>query len=109
MAWKPHNQNGRHLERGLRLNELKILWRFQVQTHKMVMVNQPDIVKCYTNIKKMEQEMLKKYRGLKEELEEMRGVKATVVAVGIGALSAVTPKLGEWLLLILGTTSEMSV
>lgn len=39
----------------------------------------------------------------------MRDVKATVVAVGIGALSAVTPKLGEWLLQIPGTTSEISV
>lgn len=66
--WKPHDQNGRHLQRGLRLNELKILWCFQVQTDKMVMINQPDIVvvdkqeiKGYTNIKKKEQEKHKKY------------------------------------------------
>lgn len=39
----------------------------------------------------------------------MCDVKATVLAVGIGALSAVTPNLGEWLLHILGTTSEISV
>ncbi|KAL4000544.1 hypothetical protein ACER0C_008315 [Sarotherodon galilaeus] len=36
-------------------------------------------------------------------------VKITVVPVVIGALGAVTPKLGEWLQQIPGTTSEISV
>uniref|UniRef100_A0A3P9CNU3 GOLD domain-containing protein n=1 Tax=Maylandia zebra TaxID=106582 RepID=A0A3P9CNU3_9CICH len=35
-------------------------------------------------------------------------VKVTVVPVVIGALGAVTPKLGEWLQQIPGTTSEIS-
>ena len=36
-------------------------------------------------------------------------LKAAVVPVVIGALMAVTPKLGQWLQLIPGTTSEISV
>ena len=39
----------------------------------------------------------------------MWGVKATVMPVVIGALGAVTHKLGEWLQQIPGTTSEVSV
>ena len=52
---------------------------------------------------------MEKYQGLREELERMWGVKATVVPVVIGALGAVTHKLGEWLQQIPGTTSEVSV
>ncbi len=58
-----------------------------------------------SNIRKKEHEKLKKYQGL----EKMWGVKATVVPVSIRALKAVTPKLGEWLQQIPGTTSEISV
>lgn len=47
----------------------------------------------------------KKNQGLKEELEMIREVKATVVSVVIGALGAVTHSLGELLQQILGTTS----
>ena len=39
----------------------------------------------------------------------MWGVKAKVIPVVIGALGAVTPKLGEWLQQIPGRTSEISV
>ena len=39
----------------------------------------------------------------------MWGVKASVVPVVIGALKAVTPKLGEWLQQMPGITSEISV
>ncbi|CAI5656802.1 unnamed protein product [Oreochromis niloticus] len=56
-----------------------------------------------------EHEKLEKYQGLREELERMWRVKVTVVPVVIGALGAVTPKLGEWLQQIPGTTSEISV
>ena len=35
--------------------------------------------------------------------------KASVVPVVVGALGAVTPKLGEWLQQIPGTTTEASV
>jgi len=45
----------------------------------------------------------------KEELEKMWSVKAAVVPVVIGTLGTVTPKLGEWLQQIPGTTSEVSV
>ena len=102
-----------------------MLWDFQIQTDKLVMANQPDIVLINkqqkkavvidvaipsdSNIRKKEHEKLKKYQGLKEELEKMWGVKATVVPVVIGALGAVTHKLGEWLQQIPGTTSEVSV
>ncbi|KAF7643082.1 hypothetical protein LDENG_00244990 [Lucifuga dentata] len=58
------------------------------------------------NIRKKEHEKLEKYQGLQEELDRMWKVKSTVV---IGALGAVTPKLGEWLQQIPGTTSEISV
>ena len=61
-----------------------------------------------SNIKKKEHEKIEKYQGLKEELERMWGVKATVVPVVIGALGAVTYKLGEWLQQIPGTTPEIS-
>lgn len=47
------------LRRGLRLTVLKLLWRFQTQTDKMVMVNQPEIVvwdkqeiKGYMNVRR---------------------------------------------------------
>ncbi|XP_055359974.1 uncharacterized protein LOC129603341 [Betta splendens] len=91
----------------------KILWDFQIQTDRMVIVNQPDIVvvdkeqrkavvvdvaiPSNGNIRKKEHEKLEKYQGLREELEKAWKVKATVVPVVIGALGAVTPKLEEWL------------
>ncbi|XP_076744288.1 uncharacterized protein LOC143420307 [Maylandia zebra] len=103
----------------------KILWDFQIQTDKMVVANQPDIVVVDkqkktavvidvavpndSNIRKKEHEKLEKYQGLREELERMWRVKVTVVPVVIGALGAVTPKLGEWLQQIPGITSEISV
>uniref|UniRef100_A0A669EZW7 Reverse transcriptase domain-containing protein n=1 Tax=Oreochromis niloticus TaxID=8128 RepID=A0A669EZW7_ORENI len=103
----------------------KILWDFQMQTDKMVVANQPDIVVVDkqkktavvidvavpndSNIRKKEHEKLEKYQGLREELERMWRIKVTVVPVVIGALGAVTPKLGEWLQQIPGTTSEISV
>lgn len=47
-----------------------------------------------SNIWKEEHKKLEKYKGPKEELEEMWMMKATVV---IWALGAVTPKLHGWL------------
>ncbi len=80
----------------------KILWDFQIQTDKMVVANQPDIVVVDkqwkkavvidvamlsdSNIRKKEHQKLEKYQGLMEELERMWGVKAAVVPVVIGAL-----------------------
>ncbi|XP_054913489.1 uncharacterized protein LOC129377515 [Poeciliopsis prolifica] len=103
----------------------KILWDFQIQTDKMVMANQPDIVvvdkhqrkavvvdvaiPSDCNIRKKEHEKLEKYQGLREELERAWKVKTTVVPVVIGALGAVTPKLEQWLQQIPGTTSDISV
>ncbi|KAF7643158.1 hypothetical protein LDENG_00244290 [Lucifuga dentata] len=62
-----------------------------------------------SNIRKKEHQKIQKYQGLKEELERTWKVKSKVVPVVIGALGAVTPKLGEWLQEIPGTTSEVSV
>lgn len=45
-----------------------------------------------SNIRKMKHEKPEKYQGLKEELEKMWRVKATMVAVVKGALGAVTTK-----------------
>ncbi|XP_051920732.1 uncharacterized protein LOC127600296 isoform X1 [Hippocampus zosterae] len=103
----------------------KVLWDFQIQTDKIVMANQPDIViidkgqrKAVVvdvavpsdgNIRKKEHEKLEKYQGLREELERAWKVKVTVVPVVVGALGAVTPKLDEWLQQIPGTTSDISV
>ncbi|XP_051916213.1 uncharacterized protein LOC127597287 isoform X2 [Hippocampus zosterae] len=103
----------------------KIMWDFQIQTDKMVMANQPDIViidkgqrKAVVvdvavpsdgNIRKKEHEKLEKYQGLREELERAWKVKVTVVPVVVGALGAVTPKLDEWFQQIPGTTSDISV
>ncbi|TWW72945.1 hypothetical protein D4764_15G0003390 [Takifugu flavidus] len=47
------------------------------------------------NIRKKEHEKLEKYQGLKEEIERMWVMKATVVPVVIGTLVAVTPKLSR--------------
>uniref|UniRef100_A0A3B3HDB2 HAT C-terminal dimerisation domain-containing protein n=1 Tax=Oryzias latipes TaxID=8090 RepID=A0A3B3HDB2_ORYLA len=65
----------------------KILWDFQIQTDRMVMANQPDIVVV--------------------DKEQRKAV--TVVPVVIGALGAVTPKLEEWLQQIPGKTSDLLV
>ena len=62
-----------------------------------------------SNIRKKEHGRLMKYQGLKGELERMWRVNASVVTVMIGALGAVTPKLGEWLQQIPGITPEISV
>ena len=46
---------------------------------------------------------------MREELEKMWKVKATVVPVLIGAIGKVNPTLGHWLQQITGITSEISV
>ncbi len=71
----------------------KMLWDLQIQTDKLVIASQPDIVfidkqqkmavvidvaiPSDSNITKKEQEKHEKYRGLKEKLEKMSGVKVT--------------------------------
>ncbi|KAF7665893.1 hypothetical protein LDENG_00129980 [Lucifuga dentata] len=103
----------------------KVLWDFKFQTDKQLLANQPDMVvvdkeqkraividvavPADSNIRKKEHEKIEKYQGPKEELEWTWKVKSKVVPVVIGALGAVTPKLGEWLQEIPGTTSEVSV
>ena len=85
---------------------VKILSDFQIQTDKLVMANQPDTVVVDKhqrtavvvdvailrdgNIRKKEHEKLKKYEGLKAELEKMWSVKAAVVTRVIGALGPPT-------------------
>ncbi|TWW57282.1 hypothetical protein D4764_07G0000010 [Takifugu flavidus] len=83
------------IQAGLGINQAnkqaKILWDFQIQTDKLVVANQPDIVVVVidvaipsdSNIRKKEHEKLEKYQGLKEEMERMWGMKATVVPVVI--------------------------
>ena len=61
------------------------------------------------NIRRKEREELEKYQVLGEELERMRGVKASAVPVVRGALGVITPKLVEKLQQIPGTTSEIFV
>ena len=103
----------------------KILWDFQIQADRQVLANQPDIVvvdkdqktvvaidvmvPSDSNIRKKEFEKQEKYQGLKKELKRNWKVKAKVVPVVVGALGAVTPKLGDWLQQIPGTTLELSV
>lgn len=93
-------------------------------TDKLVMANQPDIVvvdnrrkeaividiavPSDSNTRKKEFKRLEKYRGLKEELEKMWKMKATVALVVIGTLRAMTP-YWDWLQQIHGQTSEISV
>lgn len=48
-------------------------------------------------MREKEHEKFEKYQGLKEEVEKLWRVKATVVPVVIRALGEVTPKLGEQL------------
>ncbi|TWW69265.1 COP9 signalosome complex subunit 1 [Takifugu flavidus] len=85
--------------------QAKILWDLQIQTEKMVVANQPDIVVVDkhqktvvvidvaipndSNIRKKEHKKLEKYQGLKEEMERMWGMKAIVVPVVIGTLGEV--------------------
>ena len=106
-------------------NQAKIPWDFQIETDKMVVVNQPHIIvvdkqekkvvvvnvaiQSDSNIRKKEQKKLEKYQGLKEELERMQGVKALMVPVLIGAHRAVTHKLGDWIQQTQDITSEISV
>ena len=54
-----------------------------------------DVIPADANIRKKEHQEVVKYQGLKEQLEQMWKVKADVVPVVVGALGAVTPKLGE--------------
>ncbi|XP_078017068.1 uncharacterized protein LOC144458442 [Epinephelus lanceolatus] len=106
-------------------NRAEILWDFSFQTDKQLLANLPDIVvvdkyqeravvvdvaiPANSNISKKEHEKVEKYQWLKEQLGQMWKVKVDVVPVVVGALGAVTPKLGEWLWQIPGTTSEASV
>ncbi|KAF7650224.1 hypothetical protein LDENG_00129190, partial [Lucifuga dentata] len=103
----------------------KVLWDFKFQTDKQLLANQPDMVvvdkqqkravvidvavPADSNIRKKEHQKIQRYQGLKEELERTWKVKSKVVPVVTGALRAVTPKLGEWLQGIPGTTFEVSV
>ncbi|XP_078022977.1 uncharacterized protein LOC144462717 [Epinephelus lanceolatus] len=103
----------------------KILWDFSFQTDKQMLANQPDIVvvekhqkkavvvdvaiPADSNIRKKEHKKVEKYQELKEQLEQMWKVKVDVVPVVVGALRAMTPRLGEWLRQIPGITSEASV
>ena len=61
------------------------------------------------NIRKKEQETLEKFQRLKEELERISGVKASVVPVVMGALWAVIRKLRDWLQEIPGIILEIVV
>ena len=77
--------------------QVKILWDLQIQTNKLVMANQPDIVvidkhqrtavvvdvaiPSNGNIGKKEHKKLKKNQGLKEECEKMWGVKAAMMVM----------------------------
>ena len=92
-------------------NRAKVLWYSSFQTDKQLLANKADIVvvdkeqkrtvvidvgiPADANIRKKEHEKIEKYQGLKEQLEQMWKVKASVVPVVVGALGAVTPKLGE--------------
>ena len=62
------------------------------------------------NIRKKGKEKVRKYQGLKEELERMWRVKALVVPLVIGPLAfgAVTSKLGQWQHQIPGVTPKTS-
>ncbi|TWW59309.1 hypothetical protein D4764_06G0008390 [Takifugu flavidus] len=85
--------------------QAKILWDFHRKTVVVIDVAIPSD----SNIRKKEHKKLEKYQGLKEEMERMWWMKATVVPVVIGALGAVTPNLSRWLQQIPGTTPEISV
>ena len=61
-----------------------------------------------SNIREKEHKKFDKYQGLREKLEMMWSVKATVVPLVIRELGAVTSKPGWWLQQIPGTTSEIS-
>ncbi len=43
LGWKSQGQNGRH-PRVVENDQAKILWDFKIQTDKLVMANQPEIV-----------------------------------------------------------------
>ncbi|TWW74438.1 hypothetical protein D4764_14G0004410 [Takifugu flavidus] len=67
--------------------QAKILWDFQIQTDKIVVVDKHrktvvviDVaIASDSNIRKKEHEKLEKYQVLKEEMERMWGMNATVV------------------------------
>ena len=64
-----------------------------VDKHQRTAVMVDVAIQSDGNIIKKEHEKLKKYQGLKEELEKMWSGKAAVVPIVIGALGAVTLKL----------------
>ena len=102
-------------------NCTKILMDLQIKIDKILVAIQQDIAvvdrqgkktviidvvtPSDSNIRKKEHENLEKYKCLKEELERMWGVKASVVT---GGPRAVTPKLTEWLQQIQEITSAIS-
>lgn len=61
------------------------------------------VVPSESNIRK-QYKKLKKYQGLKQELEKMWKVRTKLIAVVLGALRIVIPKMAEWLKQILGTS-----
>lgn len=87
--------------RWLKMTKLRSCGLPGPETDKMVMANQPDIVvvdkvidvgiPSNTTIKKKEHKTLEKYLRLKEELEKMWKMKATVVPVVISVLGATAP------------------
>ncbi|TWW73505.1 Kin of IRRE-like protein 1 [Takifugu flavidus] len=68
-----------------------------VDKHQKTVVVIDVAIPSDSNIRKKEHEKLEKYQGLKENIERMCGMKATVVPVVIGTLGAVTPKPSRWL------------
>ena len=90
--------------------DFKILWDFMIQCDQMVEHRKPDIViidkikkevkiidiavPVDSRVKEKEGEKIEKYKNLKEEIERIWKMKATVIPVVIGALGAVSRDFG---------------
>ena len=108
MYTKRHHQKYQNV---VEKNRTKILsiFSFQTNKHLLKMAVVIDVaITAENNIRETEHEKIEKHQGLKEQLEQMWKVKCNVIPFVVGPLGAVTPKLGEWLQQIPGSTPEAS-
>ena len=103
-----------HKPKGVIENDhVKLLWNFNIQTSTYIQARRPDVVvvdreketfniidiavPADAGIIEKEKEKVEKYQDLRREVARLWNVKAKVVPIVVGALSAVTPNLSKHL------------
>jgi hypothetical protein len=107
--WYEHQPEG-----VLESDEVNIYWDFTVQCDRYVKHRKPDIIvinklekKCFiidiaipgdSRVKKKEEEKIKKYQELKQEMMRLWRLKSIlIIPVVVGALGAVSMNVSKWL------------